>query len=422
MLQQRTRTYLDLLSPKQERYLYGADAFLNIAEGAVRSGKTFDHQLLLTIFAEEGPPGTFFIMGKTRQTAERNVIYPLISMYPEEIRYNRGLGELRIRDRKFDVLGANDAQAFTKIMGSTAAGAYLNEGTLFPEDVLKTLVDRCSIDGAQIFLDTNPDSPYHWLYQNWLTDPDKAEYLRSVHFELDDNPSLSEAYKERLKKMHSGVWYERMVLGRWRMAEGVIYDMWDEDVHVVTEMPGRPDRVVVGIDYGTQNATCYLAFGRVGNDWYAFDEYYHSGEKTGKQKTDQEYSADLIAFVEGMGYAPNKILIDPSAASFKTQLRKDGVARLRDADNSVLDGIRNVASALTRARNNQPNGLYVLRRCENLREQKTAYVWDVDAAKEKGKEQPLEGVEDHAMDAERYAARHIFGRADLQVVGKPVGA
>lgn len=395
------------LSPKQREYYYNSNAFLNISDGAVRSGKTHVNLARFTVHTQVAPPGDMMILGRTRETVERNAISPLVQMLgARRVRWNRGLGILRIGDRLIWVVGVNDAQAETKIRGSTLAGSYINEVTVLQELAFDQLYDRHSIEGAKMFGDTNPDSPYHWLYRKWLTNDELlAEDLYRLHFQLEDNPYLSQGYVARLKRSHTGLWYRRMVLGQWVAAQGAIYEQWDEDVHVVEKLPSIPEKVVIGVDYGTQNATVFVALGLIRGTWYAFAEYYHSGRDSHHQKTDAEYSSDFREWLAGLGCTPLGVYVDPSAASFKTQLRKDGVRRLRDADNALEDGIRTVSTALT------TNKLKVLKICEELRSEFPSWVWNEKKAKETGKEEPLkgEGIREHALDALRYAAMGVLG-------------
>lgn len=405
------------LSPKQREFYYGSNAFLNLSDGAVRSGKTHVNLARFTIHTQVAPPGDMMMLGRTRETVERNAISPLKQMLgPRRVRWNRGLGELRIGNRLIWVVGVNDAQAEAKIRGATLAGSYINELTVLQEDAFDQLVDRHSIEAAKMFGDTNPDSPFHWLNRKWLeNDALTAEDLYRQRFSLEDNPYLPEGYVARLKRAHTGLWYKRMVLGEWVAAEGAVYEQWDEEAHVVDEMPGRPERVAVGIDVGTQNATVFLAAGKVGRTWYVFDEYYHSGKESGRQKTNGEYSRDFAAWLKGVG-APSSIDVDPSAADFKEQLRRDGVSKVRDADHAVVEGIRVVSTGLT------DGTLKVLKKCERLRAEFPSYVWDPKKQK-KGEDSPLkgQGVSDHALDACRYLCMRVLSRPDLRIVAKPAG-
>ena len=91
---------------------------------------------------------------------------------------------------------------------------------------------------------------------------------------------------------------------------------------------------------------------------------------------------------------PDFIVIDPSAASFKLECQGRGF-RVKDADNSVNDGIREVAKILTKKK------IRIHRtRCQPMIDEFQSYVWDERAAR-MGEEKPVKS-NDHAMDALRY--------------------
>lgn len=394
-----------LFSEKALDSIDNSDARLNIWHGSVRSGKTISSLVRWLQFISDAPPGNLLMVGKTERTLRDNILSPLSEMIPRKhYRHNVGTGEVTICGRRILLRGAPDEQAKTKIQGLTLAGAYGDELTIWPESFYKMLLSRLSVSGAKFFGTTNPDSPYHWLKRDYL-DREDALNLKHWQFGIQDNLTLDPGYVEDLSHEYTGLWFERYFLGRWILAEGAIYDQWDEAVHVVDEMPGIPEKVVIGIDYGTSNATVFLALGKVRGAWYTFDEYYHSGRESGRQKTDAEYARDFKEWLDRLGCIPSAVLIDPSAASFKAQLRKDGVRKLQDADNSVVDGIRNVATGLT------TNRLKVLKKCKELRSEIPGYVWDKKKAEEQGKEEPMKGVgiRNHALDAWRYSCRYIFG-------------
>lgn len=88
-----------------------------------------------------------------------------------------------------------------------------------------------------------------------------------------------------------------------------------------------------------------------------------------------------------------EIVIDPSAASFITELRTRGFY-VTTADNEVLDGIRVVGSLLARRM------IRINRKCKGLTGEMQSYVWD-DKAAERGEEKPVK-QKDHGPDALRY--------------------
>lgn len=84
--------------------------------------------------------------------------------------------------------------------------------------------------------------------------------VRSWHIRLDDNPSLSAAYIDALRAEYVGLWRRRMIEGTWVIAEGAVYDMFDEQRHVVDELPPMR-RYWVAIDYGTANQFSAVLYG-----------------------------------------------------------------------------------------------------------------------------------------------------------------
>jgi phage terminase large subunit len=181
--------------------------------------------------------------------------------------------------------------------------------------------------------------------------------------------------------------------------------MWDESKHVIATHPTARD-YYVAIDYGTNNPTVFGLFGVLGDKCWMEREYYYDSSRSGRSKTDAEFSAALREWLGDV--RPREIIVDPSALSFKTQLRRDGFAQVRDADNSVLDGIRTVATMLTGGR------LTIHESCKETIKEFSGYVWDAKA-QAKGEDKPLK-QSDHGMDSLRYCAHTLFGRGMVKAV------
>ncbi|MFE6683941.1 PBSX family phage terminase large subunit [Streptomyces sp. NPDC057729] len=388
------------LSPKQIDSIMEARAFQNIWEGSVRSGKTIASLLRWLDFVADRPEGGELVMvGRTRDSLARNVFGPLtdpsiFGLLARDITYTNGAPTAHVLGRVVHTLGANDAQAEPKVRGLTCAGAYVDELTTLPRSFYDQLNARCSIDGSKIFGTTNPDNPNHWARKEYLLRPRETR-LRSWHFVMDDNPGLSDAYKARTKASYRGLFYKRNVLGLWVMAEGAIYEAYDEARHVVDTLP-EMRRYWIGVDYGTVNATSVILLGLgVDDRLYACAEWRHDSRQAQRQMTDAQYSAAIREWVTDQGIRPEWTFIDPSAASLITQLWSDGYPGIARADNSVGDGIRSVASALAADR------LRIHRSCAGLLDELPGYVWDEKAA-EKGEDKPVK-LNDHSVDALRYA-------------------
>ncbi len=389
------------LSAKQLDFIDGSTARINIAEGAVRSAKTFSTNIRWLEYVREGPPGDLFMVGKTRASLRRNVLNDLFDLLGAKRFHwtNKQEGELNLCGRRVYVVGANDERAEEKIRGATIAGAYCDEASLYPESFWMQLQARASIAGAQIFANTNPDSPFHWLYKGFI-DNDELKALGIVktwHFTLDDNPALTKEYKDSLKAIYSGIWYDRMILGLWVMAEGRVYDMFEESKHVVAKLPAMR-RYWATADYGTSNAAVILLLGEGTDDrLYVCREYRWDSHEKGRRLTDAQLSADYRRWIGTT--LPLRVFIDPSAASFIQQLYYDGVKGIRHADNAVVDGIQEVSTLLGEDR------LRIHASCEGLIQEMGLYVWDAKA-QERGEDAPLK-KNDHGPDALRYGVRGL---------------
>lgn len=391
------------MSRKQLRTVAQARARINVWHGAVRSGKTIASLLAFVIaIAAAGPSGLILICGRSLDTIERNVIEPLqdaglFGPLARHVVHTRGATTAVILGRTVHLIGAPNALAEGRIRGATVQLVYLDEATLVPEAFWTQLLARLSVPGARLFATTNPDSPRHWLKLNYLDRAAELD-LRAWHFRLADNPSLSPDYVAALNAEYVGLWRRRMIDGAWVVAEGAVYDMWDEDRHVVTEVPPIARWLAVGIDYGTTNDLVALALG-LGADGrlYVTAEYRHASRTAHRSMTDAEYDRAIRAWITAQQITPEWVVIDPSAASFIEQMHRTPGLHLAPADNAVQDGIRTVASLLASDR------LKIHASCDGLIGELVGYSWDPKAS-DKGEDRPLK-VADHGPDALRYAIR-----------------
>ncbi|MCO7195401.1 PBSX family phage terminase large subunit [Pseudonocardia sp. McavD-2-B] len=391
------------LSDQQVRSIAEAQARVNVWEGSIRSGKTVGSLLrwLMHVAHVRDLPGELFMFGRTRDSIARNVFGPLrdrslFGPLARQVDYTTGAATATILGQTVHVLGANDKQAEEKVRGLTGKGAYGDELTTVPAPFFRQSLGRLSVKGAKLYGTTNPDNPAHWLRQDYLLDP--ALDLRSWHFTIDDNPHLDPDYVRNIKAEYKGLWFKRFILGQWVQAEGAIYEMFDEDEHVVDELPAIERVLAAGVDYGTTNPFAALMLATTRDGRLVFTrEYRHDPRTARRQLTDAEFSRELRRWLDAEGEArrPKWLAIDPSAESFQLQLHRDQVRGIADADNSVGDGIRLFASLLATRR------LIIHKSCRGLIDEIPGYVWD-DTAADKGEDRPVK-KNDHSCDAARYA-------------------
>lgn len=403
-----------LLSPAQHASITQSNGVVNIWEGAIRSGKTIGSLLRFLIAVAVCPAGgAIVIVGRTRDSIARNVLLPLtdpalFGPLAKLTRYTMGAGTANILGRTIYLFGANDAKAEPKIRGLTVILAYVDEITTLPQAFFVQLLGRMSSDDAQLFGTTNPDSPAHW-FKTMFLDRDLPGWRR-FRFQMDDNPSLSQTYKDRMRREYVGLWFRRFILGEWVAAEGAVYEMWDPAKHVVAwqELPIMDRLLALGVDYGTNNPSAGLLLGMSArgddnrNRLYLVDEWrYDPAEHQAHRLTDAQLSASLRVWLDGphvpnsIGLHPEWVMVDPAAASFKVQLQADGLRNVSNAENDVAYGIRTVATLLG------DGELVVADRCRGFINEAPGYSWD-DKASEKGEDRPIKAA-DHSLDAGRYA-------------------
>lgn len=404
-----------MLSPKQHDYLRNSTAKVNVCDGSIRGGKTFVTLLRWAVFVARAPRGGELVMiGRTRDSVWRNCIAPmqdpaLFGPIADQVVGNHGAPTVKIMGRTVHVLGASDAKAEKVIRGLTVAGAYVDEITTLAEEFFTQLLGRMSVNGAKLFGSTNPDNPAHWFKAKFLDRLHELPHWRHWRFTMDDNPSLTEAYKAEKRAEFTGLWFRRFIQGEWVAAEGAVYPMWDPAKHVIPwgELPRMERFLAVGMDYGTNNPTTALLLGigavyddyghKTGRRLYLLDEW---GTEKGHGLDDVELSLRFRAWLDTPHHPtqrlePEYTVVDPSAASFKTRLYKDGIGNLRNAENNVEYGIKLMAGLLA-------NGnLVVSDRCRGFIREVTGYSWN-DKESAKGHDVPVK-VADHSMDGARYA-------------------
>lgn len=369
-----------------------------ICDGSIRAGKTVSMALSYVMWGTETFNGENLGMaGKTIGSLRRNVITPLKKMLKSrKYKVKDHLSENMLTISKDDhtnhfyIFGGKDESSQELIQGITLAGMFFDEVALMPQSFVNQATGRCSIEGSKYWFNCNPAGPYHWFKLEWIDNKEDKNLLH-IHFTMDDNLSLSEKVKQRYYRMYSGVFFQRFILGLWVLAEGIVYDMFNKEKHVVKTVEREYEKYYVSCDYGTQNPMTYGLWGLCKGIWYKTKEYHYNGRKNSRQKTDDEYLDDLKEFIGDISI--RGIIVDPSAASFIALLKKNRFKVLK-AKNEVIDGIRNVARLLNEEKIKYNDC------CKETFREYASYTWD-EKATARGEDKPNK-ENDHQMDGDRY--------------------
>lgn len=366
-----------------------------ICDGAVRSGKTLCMGISFVVWAFYRFSGaSFAICGKTIRSLKRNLITTLIPALSESgfscnFKVSENLIEISYckRHNRLFLFGGKDESSASLIQGITLSGVFFDEAALMPRSFIEQALARCSVEGSKFWFNCNPDSPNHWFYREWILKARSRNALY-LHFTMEDNPSLGKEIIERYKSLYTGPFYERFILGKWVASEGLIYPFMTDKMFCGVPREGF-SRFAASCDYGTVNPCSIGLWGKSGGTWYRIDEYYFDSRRAGFQKTDEEHYAELekLCGNRKIGF----ITVDPSAASFMETIRRHGKYRVRKADNSVIDGIRQTCTALKSGK------IKICRCCADSIREFGLYRWA-----ENGKDDAPVKENDHAMDDIRY--------------------
>lgn len=409
--------------------------------GAVGAGKTVSSLLSFLMAIDDVPPGSLIaIIGNTIQSIERNVINELQKphLYGEianQVHHTNGANRAIIMGRQVELIGASNTTAVGRIRGSSIALAYVDEITLVSEEFWNMLLTRLRVHDAdgntisRLLGTTNPASKNHWLRRRFLLNQDATNTI-GFHLTMDDNPTITVEDRALYESMYAGLFYQRMIEGRWTNAEGAVYDMWNPDIHAVrwSNLPPMSDLIAVGIDHGNTNPTSAVILG-ITSEYDAkgyrprprlalVDEWRYEPDMTaGRPRlTNVEQSLRVRSWLKQFHTPGTEILhprivyVDPAAADFRLQLAHDRQPS-QPAANDVLQGISSVSSLLKQRRmiiarpdaDDDNDG----RGCNGVMQEISEYAWDHKAT-ENGSDQVVK-VNDHSVDAFRYAVHSSRG-------------
>lgn len=213
------------LSRKQNEYIVNSTHRWNFKSGAVRSGKSYvDTAFVIPFRIREraGKPGLNVILGVSKESIERNVLQPMREIYTDTLIgtiNNRNIA--RICGEDVYCLGAEKISQVAKIQGSSIKYCYGDEVAKWNKEVFQMLKSRLDKPYSCFDGSCNPEHPTHWL-REFLENLELDIYLQQ--YTIFDNPFLPKEFVEQLCKEYEGtVYYDRLILGLWKRAEGAIY-------------------------------------------------------------------------------------------------------------------------------------------------------------------------------------------------------
>ncbi len=383
-----------LLSQKQLEFARYANHRWNFKGGATRSGKTYlDFKWIIPLRIREraGKDGLAVILGVTKSTIERNVLEPMRNLYGDKL-----VGTISsdntawIFGEKCYCLGAEKVSQVSKIRGASIKYCYGDEVADWSEEVFALLKSRLDKEYSCFDGTYNPQYPNHWLKKFLDSNAD----IFSQVYTIDDNPFLPPSFVENLKKEYAGtVFYDRYILGKWTLAEGLVYPMFGDSC-IVQDIPDTGD-YYISIDYGTHNPFSAGLWCVTKTEAVRIGEYYYCGREERKEKTPEEYYSEVKRLAGGMDI--KCLIVDPSADAFIATVKKHHEFKVRGAVNDVLPGIQTTAEMIASGK------LKIHESCEDAIREFALYRWD-----EKAESDSVVKENDHAMDEIRYMVMTVL--------------
>ena len=311
-----------------------------------------------------------------------------------------------------------------KIGSMNLGWAFLDEGIEAEEDDYNMILSRLrrpNVPIRQIFIATNPGSPYHWIYTRFFKEKHGSVYEGNSL----QNPHLPKDYVDFIKTKYTGVYYRRYVLGEWIGQEGMVYEEFDPLIHEI-----EPFGIPIDwpryrfIDFGYTNPfvcqwwakvpepadgtqdTYPVIGGYPRKGYYLYREIYMS------RRTIEDHAKDILKH-SPLSQETNSTTIADWDAGDREILHKNGIATI-EANKEVEAGIQSTREELVKGNIHIFKNALVERDPlldESSKPLSTAaemysYIWDKNKADTNFKEVPRK-LYDHGMDAMRYGLHTI---------------
>lgn len=265
-----------IISDKQKEFIKNANHRYNLKIGARRCGKTYLDNLYTIpkrILERKEKDGLNLILGVSKGTIERNVLQPLRQLYGKDLVGNINSSNIAtLFGEEVYCLGAEKVSQVSKIQGTSVKYCYGDEVAKWNKEVF--VMVQASLDKPYSVFDgaLNPENQNHWLKKDFLdVIEEKGLDVYVQHYTIFDNPFLSKEFVDNLCKEYEGtVYYDRLILGLWKNAEGIIYRQFADNPSLyikedTKDLNGNNINfmiISIGIDYGaTDGETEFKATG-----------------------------------------------------------------------------------------------------------------------------------------------------------------
>ncbi len=249
----------------------------------------------------------------------------------------------------------------------------------------------------QITLTFNPWSEKHWLKKRFFDVKDEDILAITTSYKCNEFLGLDDRKIFEKMRLNNPRRYSIEGEGNWGIAEGLVYENWEEKEFDYKEISKRPSvKSTFGLDFGYTNDPtgfiCVLVDEET-NELFIFDEHYQKAMKNN----------DIANMIKYKGYTKEKIIADSAEPKSIDELKMFGIYRVVKAEkgkDSILNGIQFI----------QQYKIYVHPKCENTIVELSNYVWDNKDGQVINK--PIDDY-NHLLDALRYSMERFKKNSEV---------
>lgn len=267
-------------SQKHKDYIKrSANCMYNIAEGAIRAGKTVDNVFAFAYELKTTKDKLHLATGSTVANAKLNIGdangFGLEYIFRGQCRWGKYKDNdalfvrgpsTRGKQRIIIFAGGAKADSFKKIRGNSYGMWIATEINLHHDNTIKEAFNRtAAASKRKFFWDLNPDNPNAEIYTEYIDKYERKAKSGKLlggynyqHFTIDDNINISEQRRAEIKSQYdvTSIWYKRDILGQRCIAEGLIYRIFAENykMYAWTDALPRNLNIIIGVDFGGNNS------------------------------------------------------------------------------------------------------------------------------------------------------------------------